>query len=447
MKINQVEKSIFDALYDGILIADASFKVVYANPSYTRITNVKYEEIVGRSLESVRPGARLPSVIKSGKQILGAKRIVDDVTYVVNMVPIFSGGEVVGGVSVLNEIGDIVKLTEQLNASNLKIKKLEKHVKRLGNARYKFDDIVSDSDLSKESKALAKKVAQTTSNVLIFGESGTGKELYAQAIHNASDRKDAPFVAINCAMFDHQLLESELFGYEEGAFTGAKKGGKLGLFEIAEGGTLFLDEISEMSYGLQARLLRVLQERIMRRIGGVEEIAIDVRIISATNKDLEHMVHEHTFRKDLYYRLSVFPIRLAPLRHRKEDILPLATSFLEEMSNRLGHRISLSKEARDIFLSYDWHGNVREIRNTIEFAGNLLEGYEITAEHLPAKIQKEAVKQKLMAIKPLSEHIKALETREIEKALATFGDTLEGKKKAAEALGISLATLYNKMKA
>ena len=446
MNINQIEKHVFDALYDGVLIADRSYTVVYANPSYTRITKVSLEDIIGKSLLEVRPGARLPSVIDSGKQILGARRTVNDIEYIVNMVPIVENDIVIGGISILNEINDIVKLTEQLNQSHQKIKKLEKHVKTLGSAKYTFDDIVSISDNSRGSKKLAQKVATTHSNVLIYGESGTGKELYAQAIHNASERREGPFVAINCAIFDHQLLESELFGYEEGAFTGAKRGGKLGLFEIAEGGTLLLDEISEMSYALQARLLRVLQERVIRRIGGVVEIPINVRIISATNKDLEHMVHENTFRKDLYYRLSVFPINLFPLRQRREDIVELQTYFLNEMSQRLGHHVEISPEVHQIFMKYAWHGNIRELKNVLEFACNLIEGPLIEPEHLPARIQREAIKYKLMEIKPLNQMMRELELREIRKALLTFGETLEGKKIAAKALGISLATLYNKLK-
>jgi transcriptional regulator with PAS, ATPase and Fis domain len=282
--------------------------------------------------------------------------------------------------------------------------------------------------------------------VLIYGESGTGKELYAQAIHNASERRNGPFIAINCATFDHQLLESELFGYEEGAFTGAKKGGKIGLFEIAEGGTLFLDEISEMNYTLQARLLRVLQERLLRRVGGVEEIPLNVRVISATNVDLEHMIHEHTFRKDLYYRIAVFPIRLTPLRNRREDIVPLAETFAADMSNQLGQHIAISEDVKAIFNNYLWHGNIRELKNTIEFAANLMEGGVILPVHLPSRIQNEAMKQRLIDVKPLHMIIGEVEVREIEKAIMTFGDSLEGKRQAAKALGISLATLYNKMK-
>ena len=446
MLINQIEKNIFDALYDGILIADKNFKVVYINPAYTRITKVRYEDIVGETLIEVRPGARLPYVIESGQQVLGAKRRVGEIEYIVNMVPIYEGEDIVGGVSVLNEISDIVKLTEQLNQSHLKIKKLEKHVKQLGKTRYRFEDIVGFSDASLESKKLALKVAQTQSNVLIYGESGTGKELYAQAIHNMSDRKNGPFIAINCATFDAQLLESELFGYEEGAFTGAKKGGKVGLFEIAEGGTLFLDEISEMNYALQAKLLRVLQERVLRRVGGVEEIPINVRVISATNIDLEHMIHENTFRKDLYYRIAVFPIKLAPLRNRKEDILPLAQTFAASMSEQMGVSITISEEVKTIFQNYSWYGNTRELKNTIEFASNMIEDGLILPEHLPARIQKEAIKQKLIGVRPLQAIVEEVEFKEIQKAIITFGDTLEGKKRAAEALGISLATLYNKMK-
>ncbi len=446
MQINNLEKNIFDALYDGILIADKDCIVRYVNPSYTRITKVSIEDIVGKFLNDIRPGAQLPSVIRSGKKLLRIKRRVGDVEYIVNMAPIIEGKEIIGGISILNEINDIYKLTEELNKSNMMIKKLETHMKRMGKAKYSFDDIISGDISSLETKNLAKRIAKKGSHVLITGESGTGKELYANAIHNASNRQQGPFIAVNCATFEGNLLESELFGYEEGAFTGAKKGGKIGLFEVATGGTLFLDEISEMNYGLQAKLLRVLQEESIRRIGGLNEIPIDVRIICATNKSLEKMVEENQFRKDLYYRIAVFPINVLPLRSRREDIPLLAEKFAENITSNIHRELKLTEDVMRLLYNYDWPGNIRELKNTIEFAFNMTDEDKIRPEHLPKIIQSEGVKKELMRLKTLDEIIKEVELAEIKKAIYLYGDTVEGKRKAAEVLGISLATLYNKLK-
>ncbi|MEW9121366.1 MAG: sigma 54-interacting transcriptional regulator [Thermotaleaceae bacterium] len=446
MQINYLERRIFDALYDGVLIADRDGIVRYINPSYTRITKVEAQDIVGRALEEARPGAQLPSVIKSGKKLLRAQRKVGEVEYIVNMAPIVEKDEIIGGISILNEINDIYKLTEELNQSNMMIKKLEKYMKTMGKAKYSFDHIVSVDKNSLETKNLAKKLAKKDSNVLITGESGTGKELYANAIHNASNRRNGPFIAVNCATFDSNLLESELFGYEEGAFTGAKKGGKIGLFEVANGGTLFLDEISEMNYGLQAKLLRTLQENTLRRIGGLKEVQVDIRVIAATNKSLEKMIEENLFRKDLYYRLAVFPINIYPLRERREDIKMLIENFVDEIGKKINRQLNISEDVMEILYCYSWPGNIRELKNTIEFAMHMADEDTIKVEHLPKIIQSEGIKRNLVKLKKLDQIMKETEIAEIKKAIDIYGDTVEGKKKAAEVLGISLATLYNKLK-
>lgn len=446
MQINKVEEMIFDSLYDGVLIADGNCIVRYINPSYTRITKVEKEEILGKPLIEVRPGAKLPSVIRNGKQLLRIPRRVDDVEYIVNMVPIKEDDEVIGGISILNEINDVYKLTEALNQSNMMIQKLQKRMKRMGKAKYSFDDIISIDKNSIEAKNLARRIAKKNSSILITGESGTGKELYANAIHNVSDRQNGPFIAVNCAIFESNLLESELFGYEEGAFTGAKKGGKIGLFEVANGGTLFLDEISEMNYGLQAKLLRTLQENTIRRIGGLEEISIDIRLVCATNKNLKTMVEENRFREDLYYRIAVFPINILPLRQRRKDIDELVLHFLSEMNSKTERHVEIANDVMKILHNYEWPGNIRELKNTIEFSINMVDENIIKPEHLPKIIQAQGIKKNIVKLKTLEEIIKDTEAAEIKKAMLIYGNTVEGKKKAAKALGISLATLYNKLK-
>lgn len=446
MKIDSSKTIIFDALYDGVLIADKDSNVKYINPSYTRITKVREDDIVGKSLIETRPGAKLPLVIKTGKQLLRVPRKVGNIEYIVNMVPVIEDGEIIGGISILNEINDVYKLTEALDQSNKMIQKLQKHMKRVGKAKYTFDDIVSIDEESIYAKKLARKIATKASNVLITGESGTGKELYSNAIHNASDRQNGPFIAVNCATFESNLLESELFGYEEGAFTGAKKGGKIGLFEVANGGTLFLDEISETQFSLQGKLLRALQEGTIRRIGGLEEIAIDIRLICATNKSLDKMVENNTFRRDLYYRIAVFPINIPPLRNRKKDIDYLIHYFLTEMTNRIQRHVEISDDVMEILYNYEWPGNIRELKNAIEFAINMTDSDIVKADQLPHMIQMTGIRKNLIKLKTLEEITKQAEITEINKVISIYGYTVDGKKKAAETLGISLATLYNKLK-
>ena len=292
-------------------------------------------------------------------------------------------------------------------------------------------------------KNTIKRIANKDITVLIMGESGTGKELYANAIHNESDRAHGPFIAVNCASFNGNLLDSELFGYEEGAFTGAKKEGKMGLFEAANKGTIFLDEISEMDYEVQAKLLRTLQEGTIRRVGSVKETSIDVRVIAATNKNLEEMVSNGSFRHDLYYRISVFPLIIPPLRERKDDILPLINNFLSPYKNDFKKDIILSREAEKALYNYEWPGNVRELINALEFAINMMEDNVIKHEHLPVRIQAEKAENSRYK---LNDIIREVEKKEIIKRIEFYGDTIEGKRKAANSLGISLATLYNKLK-
>lgn len=443
IKITGHAKLIFDSLYDGILIIDKEGIVRYINPAYTRITKVEEKNIIGRYLSEVRPGSRLTNVVKNEKMELGAHRKMGEVEYLVNMVPIYEEGKVIGGISLLNELVDIYKLTEKLNLSKIIIQNLKEHVKTLGNGKYSFDDIIAVDEKSVEVKDFAKRIALADSNVLITGESGTGKELYASAIHNLSPRKDFPFIPVNCASFEKNLIESELFGYEEGAFTGAKKNGKTGLFQLAQGGTLFLDEIGELEYGLQGKLLRVLQEKSVRKIGGSKEIPIDVRLICATNKNLEKMIQDNTFRRDLYYRIAIMPLSILPLREKKNDIKSIAEKFLLDLSIKYKKEVKLNENAIKVLKEYDWPGNIRELKNIIEFTFNMVEGNEIKAEHLPIAIKKNLKEND--NISPLSEVVKEAEKSYLKKVIEIYGDSVEGKKKAAKALEISLATLYNKL--
>ena len=443
LKITEWVKIILDSLYDGILIIDSEGIVRYINPAYTRITKVKEEDIIGKKLSDVRKGSYLTEVIKSGKLQLNVHRKMDEVEYIVNMVPIYGKkNKVLGGISLLNELNDVYKLTEKLNLSKIIIQNLKEHVKSLGSGKYNFDDIIAVDKKSVEIKEFAKRIALTDSNVLITGESGTGKELYASAIHNFSLRKDFPFIPVNCASFEKSLIESELFGYEEGTFTGAKKNGKTGLFQLANGGVLFLDEIGELEYGLQGKLLRVLQEKSIRKIGGSKEIPIDVRLICATNKDLFKLMEEGKFRRDLYYRIAIIPLTIPLLRERKDDIPALANKFISDLSQKYKKDMFLSQEAIQLLKEYEWCGNIRELKNIIEFTFNMREEKVILKEHLPIKVEENILDSEIIE---LNEYINKVEKEYINKAIAKYGDSVEGKKKAAKALGISLATFYNKL--
>lgn len=447
MELNAAARAAFDAMSEGITIIDTDGTIVFGNRAYRDFLNKEaggdIGPIEGYRLRDLRPGARLPEVLETGKPHLHITRQEIQDFYFVNLYPIYEDGVLIGGISVVTFLEDAYRTRQELDAMEAKSQRVLRRLNKANGARYTFDDIVAVSPPVLAVKALAEKIAATDATVLLESESGTGKELYAQAIHNASPRRDGVFVAINCSNFNADLLESELFGYAEGAFTGAKKGGKLGLFEAAAGGTLFLDEISEMDIGLQAKLLRVLQEHRVRPVGGLKEIDVDVRVIAACNADLPQYVRDGKFRKDLYYRLSTFPLHIPPLRERPADISPLANSILNELSHKLRRPFTLTVDAAERLRSHDWPGNVRELRNVLEFSAYLTPSGIITADALPGDLGRP--KQESPADTTLAQRVRAFEQREIRKAMEKYGSSLEGKKKAAAELGISLSSLYNKL--
>lgn len=308
-----------------------------------------------------------------------------------------------------------------------------------------FDNIQGSSKAILDIKERMKRVAFTDSTILLYGESGTGKELFAQAVHNESHRGNGPFIPINCGAIPELLLESELFGYEEGAFTGAKRGGKPGKFELAHGGTIFLDEIGDMPLHLQVKLLRVLQEKKFERVGGVNSIWTDIRLVAATNRNLEEMIKLGQFRNDLYYRLSVIPFIIPPLRERDNDILTLARYFLEKFNTILRKDIEgFDRVVEQIIEGYGWPGNVRELENAIEYAVNIETDPVITVRRFPPRIVDAVLRVNLGDQRV--ETLENLERDAIIRALRHYGMNTVGKEKVARALGISLATLYRKMK-
>lgn len=304
-----------------------------------------------------------------------------------------------------------------------------------------FHGIIGSSESIANVQKMISRIADSPTPVLITGETGTGKELIARAIHEQSSRNKYPFVAINCSSIPNNLFESELFGYEEGSFTGAKRGGKIGKIEMAQGGTLFLDEIGEMPLFAQPKLLRILQEYELERVGSNKKIHLDIRIIAATNRDLADMVEEKKFRGDLYYRINVINLKLPPLRARQEDIIPLAENYLKKLKMKLNTPLtSISPEAADILLNYNWPGNIRQLQNVIEYAANLCESDTLMPSDLPDTILEQESIPQIVSLPNNSQ-----KNGRLEELLEKYGYTLEGKKKIAEELNISLRTLYRRI--
>ena len=445
MELNTDAKAAFDAMREGITIIDTEGRLVFCNHAYLEFLRKELGEplgpVEGKVLRDLRPGARLPDVLKAGKPILHITRQEIKDFYFVNLYPIYEEGVLVGGLSIVTFLEDAYQTREELEAVEARSRQVLRSINKANGARYTFDDIVAVSPAVVRVKDLAQRVAATDATVLLESESGTGKELYAQAIHNASPRHEGVFVAINCSNFNANMLESELFGYAEGAFTGAKRGGKVGLFEAAAGGTLFLDEISEMDVGLQAKLLRALQEHCVRPVGSIKEVEVDVRVIAACNANLPDYVAAGKFRKDLYYRLNIFPIHIPPLRERPGDIPALAQAILEDFSHKLRRPFTLTEDAVTCLQAHDWPGNVRELRNVLEFSAYLTPSGIINREALPSDL----VQQREDVGLTLAQRTRAFEKRVILNMLERNGTSLEGKKRTAAQLGISLASLYNKL--
>ena len=379
---------ILESVQDGICVVDRSGEVTYVNPSYLRIVHKTPEMVVGQNVFETAADGNRCAVLRSGIARIGSIRHKKDgTTIVANVNPIFVDGEIAGVVSVIKDITEIQTLMERLSQVSAKAEYLEQELLRTKKTAQAFADYIGKSGKVVDVLALASKAADSSANVLIRGESGTGKEVIAEGIHYASGRRRGPFIRVNCGAIPGALLESELFGHEKGAFTGAVRR-KLGKFELANHGTIFLDEIGELDKNLQVKLLRVLQQKEFDRVGGEETIHVDVRIIAATNRDLEAMVREGTFRDDLYYRLNVIPIILPPLRDRPDDIPLLVEHFIEKISKENKKDVrGITPDAMQMFMHYRWPGNVRELENVIERVITLMDTDLITAAVLPSYIK------------------------------------------------------------
>ena len=422
---NQME-TVLNFVAEGIIAVDHLARIINVNFAAEKMLQVKNSDVLGCHINEVFPGTPIAEVLREGSGFMDREVKMwhqgRQHHYLINAKPMVLDGSVQGVVASFREVQTGMPARTAVVA------------------QVNFADIIGSSPLLEQVKEEARKAAKGASTVLITGESGTGKEVFAKAIHFESSRGLKPFVPVNCAAIPETLLESELFGYEEGSFTGAKKGGKQGKFQAAQGGTLFLDEIGDMPLPLQAKLLRVIQEKAVERVGSVHAAPVDVRIIAATHRDLEQMVKQGEFREDLYYRLHVFPLYLPPLRKRREDILPLARSFLHRLATLYHKKVTdISQAAAQRLVEYEWPGNVRELENAMECAIVRMAGDSVTLADLPPKLKESGLAN-------TRQEGNNQEQEALFQALACFGESVEGKAQAAASLGISIATLYRKLR-
>jgi len=441
----QVEqlKAILDFAYDGIIALDEKGKITVFNPVAEKLSGWRAEDAIGREVTEVIPQAKCQRLLETGKPDLGELLEIGETKVVANRVPIVVDSQVLGVVTTFQNITTLQSLEHKVR---------QRLADRGYVAKYTFNDILGESTPFQEAIQLAKEYALVHSTILIRGETGCGKEMFAHAIHQSSSRAKGPFVAVNCAALPENLLESELFGYAEGAFTGARKGGKPGLFELAHQGTIFLDEIGEMSPRLQARVLRVLEEGEIMRLGDDRIIPVNVRFIAATHRDLSQMIKTQAFREDLYYRLNVLNLEIPPLRERGADVLLLAEHFLKEIARELNRQTpKFSQEAIEVLFRYSWPGNVRELKNAVERlllrcrspkveAVDIASVLKIDLEEKSPQEAAESQKEK----ENLNNQVDTITLSLIKRTLAECGGN---KAEAARRLGVSRTTLWRKLKA
>lgn len=435
VEVSRDEMSIvLETAHEGIFALDQKGYVKHCNNRAAELFGTNKGDLIGKHISKIMPGSPAIKVLDTGRGYTENEEIfkVDGRQhhFIVTVQPFLSGEEIDGIVISFRDIEEAQKLVYNFNTRKIK---------------NTVDDIIGTSEKIMIAKKQALITARSNSTVLITGESGTGKEMFAKAIHYASPREDKPFITVNCGAIPENLLESELFGYEKGAFTGASEKGKEGKFELADGGTIFLDEIGDMPLHLQVKILHVLQNMRFDRVGGSKSIIVDVRVIAATNKDLEKLIEEGSFREDLYYRLSVIPLLIPPLRERKDDIKQLMYHFLKKYNSFMNKKIErFSPEVEEIYTNHDWPGNVRELENAVEYGANMAFGNVIGIDEVPARILKkeeETVKFRNLD-RPLAEQVKLFEKEVIMKKLRQYNGV---KETVARDLGLSRATLYRKL--
>lgn len=444
VEISDTHKIVLESIREGIISVDNEGIITSCNLMAERLIAMPKDILLGKNLKEIWPDSPVMDVIHTGKGYSDNEEIYStfngkQMHFITTVSPLYfniesnsypSKNKCRGAVISFRDIYDVRKMVYDMTE------------KKLSSS---LDELLGNSKQIRELKETAGIIANGKSTILITGESGTGKSLLAKAIHFASPRKDAPFISVNCGAIPENLIESEIFGYEDGAFTGAKKSGKPGKFELADKGTIFLDEIGDLPLHLQVKLLHVLQNQKLSRVGATREITVDVRIIAATNRNLEQMVIDREFREDLYFRLNVIPLHIPPLRVRKEDILILLENALNKYCILLNKQIEgFQTNTLQLLLSYSWRGNVRELENIVEYAVNMENTNIITVDSLPPRFKPEHKKQS--GILPLEVLRREFEKKIILDYLKKVGYSVEEKRKVATLLGISESTLYRKIK-
>ncbi|KUG05135.1 inosine-5'-monophosphate dehydrogenase [hydrocarbon metagenome] len=451
-ELNDEMDAIIESSHDGIYLTNGDGITMRLNEAFENLTGFQRSELIGRHVEDLVNEKGVVSasvsalVLKEKRPITIMQKTVTGKLALTTGTPIFDRkGKIFRVVSNVREITELMLLKQQLEQAQGLSKHYESELRSLQMQYSGSDKLIVSSRTMKDLLETVVRLAQVDSTVLITGESGTGKELIAETIHNNSARKNGPFIKINCGAISHNLLETELFGYEEGAFTGAKKGGKAGYFELASGGTLLLDEISELPFSLQVNLLRVIQNRELIRVGGERTIPIDVRILAASNRDIMEMVVKNEFREDLFYRLNVVPIEVPPLRDRKEEIPLLLAHFVQLFNKKYNMNKELSNNVIDVLMEHNWPGNVRELENIVERLVVTIPGNILSIEDLPIHLKNNTNQTKhpqisVSGIMPLREAVEVVEKQILEQACARYKLTRE----IAKQLNIDPSTVLRK---
>lgn len=440
---------ILNSSYDGIYITDGEANTIMVNKAYERITGIKIEELIGRNMNDlVKEGYISKSatllVLRDGKTNTIEQNFKTGKKALVTATPVFNNdGEITMVVTNVRDTTELYELKEKLDEKENLTMKYSIELEAMKIELLKNNDLIAMDKKMLDIIQMAIRVAPIDTTVLITGETGVGKEEIAKLIYRNSNRESKQFIKINCGSIPKTLIEAELFGYEKGAFTGANKDGKMGLFEVADGGTIFLDEIGELPLDMQVKLLRVLQDGQFTKIGGINEITVDVRILAATNRNLEEMVKEKVFREDLYYRLNIVPITIPPLRDRRDDIIPIIHYFLNKLNKKYNYKKTISSEALKSLYSFEWRGNVRELRNIIERIVVMSESDTISKDDLPKAILAWDSEQNVInesEIVPLKQALGNVEKHLLKIAFNKYGNVRD----AAKALEIDPATFVRK---
>lgn len=438
--------AIFDAIHDDLLISDGEGIVLRVSPTFEDVYGVEKDRVVGRSVfeletEGVFKPSIIAKVLQRREKITMQQRNRTNRRIVVTATPVFGDdGEIKLVVSYSRDITEMVELQNQYMQLENKIEQYTEEINQLRQKAALENVVIGKSPQMVNILETIRRVADFDANILFLGPSGVGKTMLAKIVHQQSKRKKGSFIDINCAAIPEHLLESELFGYEKGSFTGAGNKGKVGLIELANGGTLLLDEISEMPLSLQAKLLKTIQDKVITRVGGTKEIKVDFRLITASNRDLEEAAGRGTFRKDLYYRLNVIQIQIPSLRERKDDIIPLIDFFTEKNNRKYGLHKEFHPRALEALVNYSWPGNIRELSNIVERASMTCEGDVIPKDLLPQEVLREQTKG-VREVNNLNKAVEEFEGDLIRQAYKKYGSSIE----AGKALGISQPTAYRKI--